>query len=749
MTAVSSPSSVARRPRRAWLSLGLAATLATTGLVAAGGAGAGHAAVRPVPFRQYGTCPKLLTALRDLTLPEVGPYGLGGPYYPVSGDTRKIPKSAGVPTTVAASADGRASTAAPAAAGPAPAAAESAAVASDAGRPSAAAQANSSATNVQEAGIDEGDTVENDGRYLYGTVGGLLRIIDTTTGKQVADLGRTNGSEQLLLDGNRLAVVAAVFSTFPETTVTVWDVTDRTLPRRLSETHLEGSPVAVRNVGSRARIVLQTAFAQRLKFVLPRANDEKSLLAAQNENRRIVKRSAVDAWLPRSYVIRGNGQQSPVVTAINCREIGRPAGNVGLGFTWVATVDLNIPNALEGGRGSGGVIANGQTVYASAGNLYVATTDYPKTGPVNVIVRPQFFVSQAAPKPVPKPLPPTRVIAPQNPNTSIHVFDLTPPDGATYRASGTVPGTLLNQFSMSEWDGRLRVATSTQRVDFGTQQASGVHIFQRNGRSLDQIGVIDGLGRDERIYAVRFVGDLGYVVTFRQTDPLFVLDLRTPANPQLIGELKIPGYSSYLQPIGPGRLLGIGQDATDGGRVQGTQLSLFDVSDPRSPKRLAAYRIGGSSQAEYDHHAFLWWPATHDVIVPYNFYDPNSGVPSNGVVVASVTDSAITERGRVSHESQQPFIPVPGNAEGSAPAVAVPPVATTTGAPATGATTTTGGAATGGAAGILPPRPRPQFLTEPVQRSLIVNGNLVTLSTNAVKSSDLVRLGTLWYFQAA
>ena len=684
----------ASRTLRTGTSVALASLAAMTGFIAVSPENA-DAATRRVPFTQYSSCPRLLAALQTLTLPQVGPYGLGGAYYPGKPTPRK-PVTKAVPKS--------ATTAAPASAVPA-AGDESRSAASTA--PTVDQQANSSATNVQEVGVDEGDSVENDGRYIYTAVGGRLRIIDTTTGKEVSNLGSTNGSEQLLLDGNKLAVVTAEYNGYAETIVTIWDVTDRSLPRRLSETHLEGSPLAIRNINNRARIVLQTGFAQRLKFAAPVGSDDKSLTAAQDQNRRIVKTSKVDAWLPRSYVVRGNGTQSEVRSAIDCREVGRPAGNVGLGFTWVATVDLNTPNPREGARGSGGVIASGQTVYASSGNLFVATTDY-RVSPVPVPIQNKVASGRIAST--------QNIVAPRTAptdvTTSVHMFDLTPPDGATYRASGTVAGTLLNQFSMSEWDGRLRIATTTQRLDFGSQQASGVRVLQRDGRTLKQIGIIDGLGRNERIYAVRFVGDLGYVVTFRQTDPLYVLDLRTPTAPQLLGELKIPGYSSYLHPIGPGRLLGIGQDANDAGRVSGTQLSLFDVSDPRNPKRLAAYKIGGSSQAEYDHRAFLWWPATRDVIVPFNSYDPANGAQTNGVVVASISETGITERGRVSHENPQaapgPVTTIPGNA---------------------------------------PVLRGPQFFTDPIQRSMIVNGNLVTISQNAVKSSDLPKLGTIWLFR--
>jgi hypothetical protein len=134
---------------------------------------------------------------------------------------------------------------------------------------------------------------------------------------------------------------------------------------------------------------------------------------------------------------------------------------------------------------------------------------------------------------------------------------------------------------------------------------------------LVQIGAVEGLGKGERIYSVRFVGPVGYVVTFRQTDPLYTVDLRNPAKPVVRGELKIPGYSAYLHPVGDTRLIGIGQDATDGGQVLGTQVSLFDVADLDDPTRVAKYTLAGAySEAEVDPHAFLYWPRTGLLVVP-------------------------------------------------------------------------------------------------------------------------------------
>jgi len=143
------------------------------------------------------------------------------------------------------------------------------------------------------------------------------------------------------------------------------------------------------------------------------------------------------------------------------------------------------------------------------------------------------------------------------------------------------------------------------------------------------VGSVGGLGKGQRIYAVRFDAGVGYVVTFRQTDPLYTLDLRDPAHPKVTGSLEINGYSAYLHPLGNGRLIGVGQEADANGRVQGTQVSLFDVSDPAAPKRLAQFHVQyGHSEAEFDPHAFLYWPATNLLVIPMT----SMGLAQSGVV---------------------------------------------------------------------------------------------------------------------
>jgi hypothetical protein len=233
-----------------------------------------------------------------------------------------------------------------------------------------------------------------------------------------------------------------------------------------------------------------------------------------------------------------------------------------------------------------------------------------------------------------------------------------------YLGSGTVDGTLLGQYAMDEYQGMLRVASTVQpdvvpghRAAPGAVSGEGgsagaeagtptmtsaprttilpprprttvlppmprptvvppvpaapssgsVTVLRLAGGALEQVGRLDGLGRDEAVQGVRFAGPLAYVVTFRQTDPLFVVDLADPAHPRVAGSVDLLGYSAYLHPLGNGLLLGVGQDATTDGARTGVQLSLFDVSDPARPQLLDRVSVpGGWSATEYDPHAFAY-----------------------------------------------------------------------------------------------------------------------------------------------
>ena len=208
----------------------------------------------------------------------------------------------------------------------------------------------------------------------------------------------------------------------------------------------------------------------------------------------------------------------------------------------------------------------------------------------------------------------------------------------------------MNQWSLSEDKGVLRVASTEEPTWWNPgpqeQSESFVTTLGEQGGALVQLGRVGGLGKGERVYAVRFVGDTGYVVTFRRVDPLYTLDLSTPSRPAVLGELKIRGYSAYLHPLGGDLLLGIGQDASDEGRVLGTQLSLFDVSNLRRPVLLRTHALGSSwSEAESDHHAFLWWGPSRLAVLPVQAYNEKPFVGAVGFRVGRGGD----RRGRTGH----------------------------------------------------------------------------------------------------
>jgi uncharacterized secreted protein with C-terminal beta-propeller domain len=231
--------------------------------------------------------------------------------------------------------------------------------------------------------------------------------------------------------------------------------------------------------------------------------------------------------------------------------------------------------------------------------------------------------------------------------TEVHRFDVTRPGAPVYAASGKVAGRLLNQYSLSEHDGHLRVATTTGGEGRGQgRSVSGVHVLRTS--DLTKAGEVGGLGKGEQIYSVRFIGPVGYVVTFRQVDPLYTLDLRDPAAPKVTGELKITGYSAYLHPAGEGRLIGIGQEASEQGRTLGTQVSLFDVADPANPRRLSQlFQKDSGSEAEWDPHAFLYWPKTGLAVVPLNTY--GEGRHEAGALALKIDASAVTRLGMITH----------------------------------------------------------------------------------------------------
>lgn len=570
-------------------------------------------------LRPFGTCTSFLATVKAKALEVVGPWGLPG-VGPAGG--------------IAVAAEGRAEGAV---AAPPSSAAAVAAEPGDAGDAGGAF----SGTNVQEPGIDEPDTIETDGRTIFAVARGALWAVSAGPQPRVlsrvpleALAGRPVWDAQLLLAGDRLVVLATadggpgdpragnpvVAPYQPASTTVVVDVGRPDAPRVVARLDFDGAMVSARLADGVVRVVLRSQ-PRGLDFAYPAEPTPEAEARAAARNRQVVAASRLANWLPSVTVVDANGRARPRPASAACAASYRPSAFAGFGMLTVVTLDPADP----GDPHATSVAADGELVYASRTRLYVATNGWAgvQPGPDGAVVVPSA-------------------------ETQIHAFDITDRTTARYRVSGTVRGTVLNQFAMSEHDGFLRVAT-TDPAD-GAQ--SFVWVLANDGAALVPVGQVGGLGRGERIYAVRFIGPVGYVVTFRQVDPLYVVDLRDPRRPRLAGELKIEGYSAYLHPVGEGLLLGVGQDADEQGRRLGTQVSLFDVTEPANPRRLQKFALGpGGSPVEFDHHAFLWWPATRLALVPFSGYGPGEAPREvfQGAAGLTVDRNAIRLVRRIAH----------------------------------------------------------------------------------------------------
>jgi len=389
---------------------------------------------------------------------------------------------------------------------------------------------------------------------------------------------------------------------------------------------VEGGYVAGRLTGSAVRLVVNS-MPQAIPLTAPASDTPVAEARAERRNRRAINATTPSDYLPALEVAR-DGKVVRKGNAVPCRAVTHTARFNGLGMVTVLTLDLNGGLRIVD---RDAVMTDGNTVYASVNNLYIAS--------------PRWFA----------PNEDTAGIDASGSTTQIHRFDISQALETDYKGSGVVRGFPLNQFAFSEHEGHLRVATTddppwTERGQQGESE-SFVTVLAANANALARVGRVGGLGKGERIYAVRMIGDRGYVVTFRQVDPLYTLDLSNPAKPTVRGELKIPGFSSYLHPVGEHRLIGIGQSATDEGRTTGSQVSLFDVSDPANPRRIAQHEIGkGYSEAENDHHAVLYWAPTGLLAMPFQAYGEYPGPPAfTGAVGLKIGDGTIGEVGRVSH----------------------------------------------------------------------------------------------------
>ena len=404
-------------------------------------------------------------------------------------------------------------------------------------------------TNVQEAGVDEADIAKSYGDDLVISLSGSNLVVTDVSGSEPAEVGRIHvrhgWSAELLVVGDRAVVTGTarsgpavdgpLYAVAGHSTVTIVDLSDPSSPTIESERRIDGTVVTARERAGTVRIALTSV--PRLDFVYP--TRKRTVAQAREMNREIVGSSTVDDWIPHERI---DGERRPLV---DCSQISHPERGAGVDTVTVLTMEPGEPGEAE----ATSVAADGSLVYASADRFYIATADNGWN-----------WIRRGTGK---------------GPRTDIHAFAA---EGTTtdYVASGSVPGFVPDRWAFSEYDGVLRVAA--EQGSGWNPKHTTVFALEEHDTSLETVGSVGGLGEGERIKAVRWFDDIGVVVTFRQTDPVYTLDLSDPTRPKVLGELKIRGYSTYLHPFGDGLLLGVGQRATARGRERGLQASAFDTS---------------------------------------------------------------------------------------------------------------------------------------------------------------------------
>jgi hypothetical protein len=455
----------------------------------------------------------------------------------------------------------------------------------------------------------------------------------STEGSTAAEVSPGPGTTRLMMP----------FGPAPEagTVLTVLDLADPAHPRAVRQLEITGTSNGdVRLVDGELRLAVSSdahGLTWKTPSYPPNTNvTPKSFQSAEKKataaNRRLIDGSTIADWLPQATVTpldaAGKPDGAPVTKPLlDCSKVAVPNSFSGLQTLSLVASDLRVSTPLTDWRAAG-VVASGSTLYATADHAWIATSTWAR--PVQT---PQPATKDQNNLVVPEP-----DFAPVTSSTQLHLFDTPLRSDPRYVASGQIDGMLLSQFSMDERDGMLRVASTTEATATpaaGEKETEPViktegriSVLRPDGKTLNRVGLITGLGAGERIRGVRFDGTTGYVVTYKQTDPLYTVDLSDPEHPALKGELKMPGYSAYLHPAGTGRLLGLGQDGTRSGQTTGLQLSLFDVQNLAQPTRLDQQKLSGAwSDAESDHHAFTL--AGDLVLIPYSSWisDPK---PHNG-----------------------------------------------------------------------------------------------------------------------
>jgi uncharacterized secreted protein with C-terminal beta-propeller domain len=502
-----------------------------------------------------------------------------------------------------------------------------------------AASPDHSDTNTQVAGVDEADLVETDGNYLYILSGQQLVIADAWPTEELSVASRWTIDGQPLgqyLNGDRLTVISYTYDDIygptpieplplvrpmidaiypisePRMMVTILDITDRTAPRLVQETRIDGSYLDSRAIGNFVYVVTSDPFGLPTPELHCATRDDGTEPPKPIEPNVDFARGG-PIWFP---------PDSSCVYETREQYLGRIEGQIlSLALPHFSSVDTSGQVVKEG------LVSEPTDIFKpilpdDSNLLSVVVFDVTSNdpGPVSSTSVPATYSTElyASAHSLYRINPDWGWGWSGQPATSIFKFDIDPTGGKVDLAAvGDVPGRILNSFSIDEYDNHLRIATTQ---GWGPESDNRVFVLKESGDQLEVVGRTPSLAKGEQIFSVRFMEQTGYVVTFVRVDPLFALDLSDPMNPRVMGELHIPGFSNYMQLVRKGLLLGIGNDADEAGRVKGLQISLFDVTDLASPKLADRFSFDlppwSRTEATNDHHAVGYYPEYNVVAIP-------------------------------------------------------------------------------------------------------------------------------------
>lgn len=529
-----------------------------------------------------------------------------------------------------------------------------------------------STTNNQVAGVDEADFVKNDGSHIFMVAGGELLILRSWPAIEthvVARVALHGIPQKLFVEGDRALVYSTLGSyrgacgyddsptsggaTAATLEVAVFDISDRSAPVLEREILLNGALLAARRIGK----TVHTAVTFPQQFFqgfatwpseLPGMwqfcdDDERPTVGELNaafdrliaSNAEAIDAESVLDYLPSAIDrdVRGDDVVESASLFADCEGFLAPESIMDGGYLSVLSLDLDDDQSLRGAT----IVGSGGIVYASHQNLYIGVREYLNASDA---YESGYYRMEE--------------------RTLVHKFRIAG-EKPVYQASGAVAGRLLNQFAMDEHADFLRLATTEGYLP-DPNTTNNVFVLHEERRvvtdeppveagpvesvveplervELAVAGQLRGLAKDEDIRSVRFEGTRGFMVTFKKTDPLFAFDLANPFEPKVLGELKIPGFSTYMHFMDDDHLLTIGFDADDQGSFawfQGIQLQIFDVTNPAELRLVHKHVIGSrgtTSDATGDHLAFNFMPSRNLLAVPMGICEGGSGGGSYGTTM--------------------------------------------------------------------------------------------------------------------